>query len=163
MYQQKGTGRARHGAKTAPIFVGGGISFGPKFRKTELELPKKMKKVALLSAFAQKLKEQEIIAISDLSKASGKTKQLANLLKQTGKKSALIVTDQRNDQAFKASRNIPNISLLPFNQINVLEVIKYQTLIFTKQAIENLSKEVSSESSEVSKEKQAKKRKETKL
>ncbi len=142
VYAQKGTGRARHGARTAPIFKGGGVAFGPKFRIVELELPKKMKKAALLSALAQKTQDQEIIAVSDLSKASGKTKEIAKLLKATGKKSVLIVSDKHNDLAFKASRNIPNIKLLPFNQINVFEVIKYKTLILSKESIENLASQL---------------------
>lgn len=149
VYKQKGTGRARHGARTVSLFRGGGITFGPKFRKVELELPKKMKRVALLSALAQKTQEQEIIAISDLAKASGKTKQMANFLEKTGKRNALIVIEQKNDLAYRASKNIPNIKLLPFNQINVFEVIKHQTLIFTKQAIEGITKEVKGEGPEV--------------
>ncbi len=145
IYKQKGTGRARHGAKTAPIFRGGGVAFGPKFRKTKLELPKKMKKIALLSAFAQKMQDQQILAISDLTKATGKTKQLSNFLKITGKKNSLIITEENNNLAYRASRNIPSMKLLPFNQINVYEVIKYQTIIFTKQAIENLQKNLNEE------------------
>src|SRR3989338_7040764 len=80
IYRQKGTGRARHGAIRAPIFVGGGITFGPKPRDVRLTLSKKMKKAALLSAFSLKMREKEILGLSGIDKASGKTKEISKLI-----------------------------------------------------------------------------------
>lgn len=144
IYRQKGTGRARHGAIRAPIFVGGGIIFGPKYRKVRLDLPSKMKKSALLSAFSVKLADKKIIGVSGMEKASGKTKEVAALLgKIAGKdtlKSALIVTGEKQDNVSRAVRNIPRVSTLPANLINVYEVIKHDMLMLTKDAIERLKK-----------------------
>lgn len=149
IWRQKGTGRARHGAISAPIFIGGGIALGPKPRKSVLDLPKKMKKKALLSALAQKMVDQEVLGLSGLQKTTGKTKQMAEFLKQLNSKlnpdligaklaSTLIVTDQRMDNAVRAARNISGVDILPADQINAFEVVKHQSLILTKEAVEKL-------------------------
>lgn len=138
IWRQKGTGRARHGAVSAPIFVGGGVALGPKARKVILDLPKKMKKKALVSALAQKMVDQKVSGLSGLKEATGKTKQVAKLLKQLKLKSTLIVTDQRMEKAVRAASNISGVDILPVDQINVLEVIRHHNLIFTKEAVERL-------------------------
>lgn len=145
IFRQKGTGRARHGSVRAPIFVGGGITFGPKSRKVRLDLPKKMKRAALLSALSAKAADKSVIGVSGMEKSSGKTKEMAKLLnKITGKdakiKSALIMTDGKADNAVRAARNIPGISILPANMINAYEILKHDMLILTKEAVEKLSK-----------------------
>lgn len=143
IYRQKGTGRARHGAITAPIFVGGGIVFGPKPRKVRLELPQKMKKVALISALSSKVKDQAILGVSGLEKATGKTKEMFQLLNKISSKdktvkSALIVAGGKMDNVVRAARNIPGINVLPVNMINAYEVLRHDLLVFTKDAIEKL-------------------------
>lgn len=137
IYRQKGTGRARHGAKTAPIFVGGGITFGPKTRKTRLDLPKKMKKAALISALSAKLGEKQVVGVSGLEKASGKTKEMAKLVEKVGdgKGSMLIVTAEKIDNVVRGVRNLPGIDVLPANQINAYEILRHQMLILTKDSI----------------------------
>ncbi|MDP3733208.1 MAG: 50S ribosomal protein L4 [Candidatus Daviesbacteria bacterium] len=140
IYRQKGTGRARHGAVRAPIFVGGGITFGPQPRKVRLRLPQKMKKAALYSSFAVKVQDKKILALSGLEKASGKTKEIASWLQKVKVDNALIVTGEKNNNAVRASRNIPNVSILPFNLINVYQVLKHDFLIVTKEALEKLIK-----------------------
>lgn len=137
-WSQKGTGRARHGAKTAPIFVGGGIAFGPKPRKINLSLPKKMKKAALLSALSAKAKDQEIMILSGLDKASGKTKEFAKLLNKIKVGSALIVTSEKLDQVVRATNNLPKINVLPANQLNAYEILKHQILLIEKNALGKL-------------------------
>lgn len=138
IYRQKGTGGARHGAKKAPIFIGGGIALGPKSRKTILGLPKKMRKAALNSALSQKVQQGEIVAVDGLDKATGKTKQMAKLFKGLEKRSALIVNDQKADSASRAIRNIPGIDFLTVDQLNAYEVIKHQSLFLTKSAVDKL-------------------------
>lgn len=147
IWRQKGTGRARHGAVSAPIFVGGGVALGPKARKVILDLPKKMKKKALVSALAQKMIDQEVLGVSGLEKATGKTKQMAEFLKQLNLKfkeqnsklkTTLIVTGQKMDKAIRAASNISGVDILPVDQINALEVIRHHNLIFTKEAVERL-------------------------
>lgn len=151
IYAQKGTGRARHGGVRAPIFVGGGIALGPKSRQGLLELPKKMRKAALISALSQKHLDKDIFAISGLEKATGKTSEISKLLKGMGKKSVLIVSEKSNELANRAARNIKGINLIAAEDINPFEVIKAQSLIFTKGAVEALEKRVlKSESSDKS-------------
>ncbi|MBU1000559.1 50S ribosomal protein L4 [Patescibacteria group bacterium] len=145
IYRQKGTGRARHGAIRAPIFVGGGIVFGPKPRKVRLSLPKKMKKAALLSALSAKAADKSIVGITGIEKASGKTKELFKVLNKItgdskGSKSALIVITGKADNVVRAVRNIPGISVLSVNLINAYEVLKHDLLILKKEAVQELSK-----------------------
>ncbi|MDP3974238.1 MAG: 50S ribosomal protein L4 [Candidatus Daviesbacteria bacterium] len=145
IYRQKGMGRARHGAITAPIFVGGGIAFGPKPRKTILNLPKKIRRAALISALSSKMTDKNISGISGLEKATGKTKEVANFLeKMAGKekkiKSALIVTEDKKDNLVRAVRNIENVAILPANLINAYEILKHDKLIITKEAVGILRK-----------------------
>ncbi|MEK7616739.1 MAG: 50S ribosomal protein L4 [Patescibacteria group bacterium] len=138
IYRQKGTGRARHGARTAPIFVGGGITFGPKPRRVRLDLPKKMKKRALISALSAKANDKEIVGITGVEKATGKTKEIADLAKKLNLKSALIVTDEKQDNIVRAARNIPGISVLPTNQLNAYDILRHQVLVVTKDGISKL-------------------------
>ena len=145
IFRQKGTGRARHGAIRAPIFVGGGIVFGPKPRKVRLDLSKKMKRSALLSALSSKLIDKAIVGLTGLEKASGKTKEIAQLVNKISKKekklnSALIVMENKTDNAVRAVRNIPGIDVLPANMINAYEVLRHEILMLTKDAIEKLTK-----------------------
>lgn len=151
IYRQKGTGRARHGSIRAPIFVGGGIVFGPKPRKLRLELPQRMKKAALISALSAKAKEKQILGISGIEKASGKTKEMAELMyqvssimyqgkdkKKTEIASALIVIPEKMDNVAKGTRNIPGVDTMQVSQINAYEVLRHGTLILTKDAVEKL-------------------------
>lgn len=142
IYRQKGTGRARHGAIRAPIFVGGGIVFGPKPRRVRLTLPKKMKKAALLSALSEKAADRKIIGLSGLEKSSGKTKEMFGLLgKIAGKsKSSLIVTGEKQDNVVRAISNISGVDVLSANLINAYEILKHELLFITKEAVEKLNK-----------------------
>ncbi len=141
IYRQKGTGRARHGSIRAPIFVGGGIVFGPTPRKVRLSLPKKMKKIALLSALSAKAYDKQIVGLSGLQKASGKTKEMAKVLKKASSgKSTLIVTSEKQDNVVRAVRNIPGVNVLPAALINAYEVLKHEILLLTKEAVERLTK-----------------------
>lgn len=144
IYRQKGTGRARHGAVRAPIFVGGGIAFGPKPRKVRLELPQRMRKAALLSALSAKTADKQLIGLSGLEKASGKTKEMIGLLGKiagtTKKINSLIMTAEKQDNVVRAVRNIPGVDILPANLVNAYEVLKHDLLLITKEAVEKLSK-----------------------
>ena len=140
IYRQKGTGRARHGAIRAPIFVGGGITFGPKPRKIRLDLPKKMKKAALFSALSVKAADKKVLGLSGLDKASGKTKEMAKLIEKLKAKSLLIVTGEKQDNVVRAIRNIPGADVLPVSLINAYEIVKHELLFVTKEAVEKLNK-----------------------
>jgi large subunit ribosomal protein L4 len=135
---QKGTGGARHGGIRAPIFVGGGIALGPKFRKVTLELPKKMKQAALKSALSAKFKAGEVVGISGLEKASGKTKEAQKLLETLAKKDVLLVTDGKNEGILRATRNLQTVETVSSDQVNVLKIVSHQTLMLTREAVEKL-------------------------
>jgi large subunit ribosomal protein L4 len=138
IFRQKGTGNARHGSIMAPIFVGGGIALGPRTRKTELDLPKKMKNAALVAALAQKHQLAQVLGLTGLEKASGKTKDMALFAKNLGKKSVLIVDKEVNPMALRMVTNLENVRILPVSQINVFEVIAHQSVAFTKDAADAL-------------------------
>src|SRR3990167_10202960 len=153
IFRQKGTGRARHGSVRAPIFVGGGIVFGPTPRKVRLELPQRMKKAALFSALSAKTGDKQIRGLSGLEKASGKTKEMAKLMYQVSSSmyqgeekknkkmvSALIITSEKMDNIVKSVRNIPGTYVLPVNLINAYEIVKHNLLLITKEAVEKLTK-----------------------
>ena len=143
--RQKGTGRARHGSIRAPIFVGGGIVFGPRTRNVRLDLPKRMKKAALYSALSSRAGDKGILGVSGLEKASGKTKEMAGFVKKvrgTGeiKGSMLIVTGEKMETIVRGVRNIPGIDVLPVNQLNAYEVLKHDFLVLTKDSLTKLVK-----------------------
>lgn len=145
IYKQKGTGGARHGAKSAPIFVGGGIALGPKFRKVVLELPKKMKRAALSSALSSKMADKEVIGIKGLEKASGKTAQIRELLQKIGKRQVLFILDGKDENVSRAVGNLTGVNMLMADQVNILEIIKHQTLALTEEAVKSLELRVKNE------------------
>lgn len=140
VYRQKGTGRARHGAKKAHIFVGGGIAFGPKPRDLSLSMPKKMKRKALFSALSNKLTQEKIMVV-DFEKASGKTKEIATALKNLtlqDKKHVMIVVDTNLENVRKASRNIKNITVEHVASLSAYGISKSNNILFVKPTIEGL-------------------------
>ncbi len=147
---QKGTGGARHGSVRAPIFVGGGISLGPKYRKVILDLPKKMKKAALISALSEKVHDSEIMGITGLEKITGKTKEMHSLAEKMQKKSLLIVTGEKNEALRRAVGNLSNVNSLLADQLSVMDLIKYQTVMMTKEAVKNIEGRIKSEKVEES-------------
>lgn len=143
LYRQKGTGRARHGSRKAPVFIGAGIALGPRSRKTELKLPKKMKKAALISALSQRLSEKQVLGLT-LDKLSGKTAQFKDLVKKLGKKEGLILTSGDN-KLIQTVRNIPQFEAVDANSVNVYQIIRHQTLMLTKEAVEALGQRINRE------------------
>lgn len=139
IYRQKGTGRARHGQVRAPIFVGGGIVFGPTPRKVILDLPKKMKKAALVSALSSKVVDKKTYGLTGIEKSSGKTKEIIQLLeKLNSKNGVLIVTGEKIENLTRAVGNISGVDVLSVNLINTLEILKHDVLLLTKEAVEKL-------------------------
>lgn len=143
IYRQKGTGRARHGSKRAPIFVKGGVVFGPKPRDFSLLLPQKMKRKALFSALSAKVKDKEVIVIDGLGTITAKTKAFAQMLEKTGingkKKKLLFVTGGKDvAHVTRAGRNIQGVSFLPSKQINTYEVLAAGRVVMMKDAIDEM-------------------------
>ena len=139
IYKQKGTGGARHGAKSAPIFVGGGVSMGPRSRTVILELPKKMQKMALISALSSKV--ASVGVIDGLDKATGKTKEMAGLVNKLASKKLCLVsatTREGMTNAFRASANIAGLQFENADNLSLLQVLNTEKLIFTRDGLGKL-------------------------
>lgn len=135
-WKQKGTGRARAGSTNSPIFVGGGVAFGPKPRSYSYKVPKKVRRLALKSVLTSKVQENEIIVIDHLDFNSPKTKDMVNLLARlNADKKALIVMDEKNINVIKSSKNIPHVQTALVTTMNVYDILKYNSFIITKDAV----------------------------
>jgi len=138
-YGQKGTGRARQGSIRSPQFRGGATIFGPVVRSHEHDLTKKVRKLALKTALSAKVAEGKLIVLDSAAADSHKTKELAVRLATLGLKSALIIDGSNLDENFaKASRNIPLIDVLPEQGANVYDILRRDTLVLTRNAVEQL-------------------------
>ena len=136
--RQKGGGGARHGARSAPIFVGGGKAFGPRFRSHETALNKKIRALGLRHAISSKAKDAALV-ILDKADCDGKTKSLVKAFEQLGLVNALIIDGAAVNENFaRAARNIPNIDVLPVQGINVYDILRRKKLVLTKAAVEAL-------------------------
>jgi len=139
MYRQKGTGRARHGARSAPLFRGGGKAFGPSPRDHAFDLPKKVRRLGLKSALSSKLAEGKLVVLDEARMGEPKTKQLAERLGRLGWSSVLVIDGPQRDRNFElAARNLVGIDLLPPAGANVYDILRRDTLVLTKAAVEAL-------------------------
>ncbi len=139
MYKQKGTGGARHGSQRANLFRGGGRSFGPVVRSHAIDLPKKVRVLALKHALSAKAKDGGIVLIEDAKLADTKTKLLKGHFAKLGVANALIIDGAEIDNGFRlATRNIPNIDVLPIQGINVYDILRRHTLVLTRAALDAL-------------------------
>lgn len=139
IFRQKGTGRARHGAKSAPQFRGGGKAMGPVVRSHETKLPKKVRALALKHALSTKAKEAQLVILDEAKAEAPKTKSLRQSLDKLGWTSALLVDGADIDENFAlAARSIPNLDVLPAQGINVYDILRCEKLVLTKAAVEVL-------------------------
>jgi large subunit ribosomal protein L4 len=140
-YGQKGTGRARIGTLRAPQYVGGATIFGPVVRSHATELPKKQRILALKTALSAKLAEGKLVVLDEAKAAAPKTKDMIAKMKAFGFNSALIVCGEELDHNFALSvRNIPLMNVMPSDGANVYDILRHDTLVLTKEAVENLTK-----------------------
>ena len=138
IYRQKGTGGARHGARSAPIFRGGGVYKGPTPRSHGHELPKKVRTLGLKHALSAKAKAGELVVI-DAAVSDGKTGLLAKTIANLGWKRALIIDGAAVNEHFaQAARNIEGLDILPTMGANVYDILKRDTLVITKAGVEAL-------------------------
>jgi large subunit ribosomal protein L4 len=138
-WRQKGTGRARAGDRKAGHWRGGQTTFGPMPRDYSMDLPKKVRKLALKTALSSKQAEGKLIVLDAVSASEPKTKAVAAQLKALGLSSALIVDGTEIDRNFQiAARNIPGVDLLPQQGANVYDILRRDTLVLTRQAVEQL-------------------------
>ena len=140
MYKQKGTGGARHGSRRAAQFVGGAKAHGPVVRSHAFDLPKKIRALALRHALSSKAKSGALVVLDSAVLTDPKTAALRANFEKIGLKNALVIAGPEVDGNFKlAARNIPNIDVLPNAGLNVYDVLRRQTLVLTKDAIEAIS------------------------
>ncbi|HNQ92023.1 MAG TPA: 50S ribosomal protein L4 [Alphaproteobacteria bacterium] len=140
-YAQKGTGRARVGSLRAPQYVGGATIFGPVVRSHATELPKKQRMLALKTALSAKAANGQLIILDAATAKDAKTKAMAAKLAGLGLTSALFVCGEELDRNFALSvRNIPHVNVLPSDGANVYDILRHETLVLTKDAVENLTK-----------------------
>ena len=136
MYKQKGTGNARHGDKSVPLWRGGGKAFGPKPRSHAIDLPKKVRALALRHALSAKARAGEIVVLDKVSSSDGKTKGLKERFGKLELTNALIIDGSTIEPGFaRAARNIPNIDVLPVEGINVYDILRRKRLVLTKAAV----------------------------
>ncbi|MCI1931300.1 MAG: 50S ribosomal protein L4 [Clostridia bacterium] len=134
-WRQKGTGRARQGSIRSPQWKGGGVVFAPKPRDYTMRLNKKLKRLALKSALSTKVAEEKIIVLDELTLSEVKTKEMANVLANINAGKALVVMDGSNTNVILSARNIPEVKTAAVNTINVYDILKYNTLVLTKDAV----------------------------
>lgn len=139
LYKQKGTGNARHGSARVAQFRGGGRAFGPVVRSHEHDLPKKVRALALRHALSSKAKSQTLIIVDDARLDEPKTAALREHFRRMGLSSALIIAGSEVNINFGlAARNLPNIDVLPVQGINVYDILRRDTLVLTKAAVDAL-------------------------
>jgi large subunit ribosomal protein L4 len=136
IYRQKGTGNARHGAKSANLFRGGGVTFGPRYgRNWKTDMPKKQRRKALFCALSVKARDGKIFALEGYEGAV-KTKDFVSLLgKLPVEKSTLVVMDKKNEVLEKSSNNVPRVKSILVNYLNIADALKYDSLIFLSGAL----------------------------
>jgi len=139
IYRQKGTGRARHGAAKVNIFRGGGRAFGPKPRDHAHKLPKKVRRLALCNALSAKAADGKLIVLDSAKLAEGKTAEIARRFGALGWDSVLLIDGATLDEGFaRAARNIPGVDVLPQQGANVYDILRRDTLVLTKDAVQAL-------------------------
>lgn len=142
IYQQKGTGRARHGGIRAPIFVGGGVVFGPRPHDFSMSMPKKMRKQALFQALSSKKTDNGITFVKGLETVEAKTKTMAAVLKKIGisGKNIMVVVpaDAKTTTVSRGARNITGVTLMPVNQLTAYEVLRSTSMLFMQDTMDTI-------------------------
>ncbi len=143
IYAQKGTGNARHGSRKAPLFVAGGVAHGPKgelaYKKRKLN--KSEKKLSVASLISEKLKNNDLIVMSDFKSEIKKTKEMFSIVKKFEITNSLVVLDKSSkDLIEKSLRNIPNIKVTDVNHFSSFDLIKYKKIVFTESSVKELEK-----------------------
>lgn len=135
-WRQKGTGHARQGSIRAPQWKGGGVVFAPKPRDYSVKMNKKEKRAALKSVLTSKVAENKFIVLDELTLPEIKTKQMKAVLDNLKVTKALIVTKESDDAVIRSANNLPTVKTAVTNTINVYDILKYDTMVVTKEAVE---------------------------
>ena len=144
-FKQKGTGNARSGSRTSPIWRGGGVIFGPTPKNWSLDIPKKIKKMALMHSVVYKIQQNSFTIIDSFDLDTHKTKELLgklNTLKLSNK--ILIISDQENDNLILSSRNIKNVKLIKSMGVNVYDLLNHTSIVIDKTTLDALIERIKS-------------------
>ena len=146
LFQSKGTGRARHGSRRAPIFVGGGVAHGPMPRSYRKNMPRKMRRAALRSALSAKAANGDIVLLDKISMPQPKTKDMAALVDRlVGENSVLLLLAEKNEMVEKSARNLPDVKTLHANYLNIRDLLGYNKLIVPVDALDVIAAYLGSE------------------
>ncbi len=137
-WRQKGTGHARQGSTRAPQWTGGGVVFAPKPRDYSIKMNKKEKAAAIRSALTSRVNENKFYVLDELKLDEVKTKKMVAVLNNLNVNKALVVTAEKDDNVVLSSRNIPTVRAAFTNTINVYDILKYDTVVITKDAVAKL-------------------------
>ena len=137
-WRQKGTGHARQGSIRAPQWKGGGVVFAPAPRDYSIRLNKKEKRAALKSALTSRVEDQKLVVLDELKLDEVKTKNFIAVLKALNLDKALFVLDDNDKNVILSARNIPDVKTAQVNELNVYDVLKYNTVVLTKKAVSNI-------------------------
>lgn len=136
IYRQKGTGNARHHSNRAPQFTHGGVAFAPKPRDYVISVPRKVRRLALKGALTAKVNDQDMIVLDKIALSAPKTKLVAEIMKKIGvNKKALLVLPERDESIVRAAANLAGIKTAYVNTINVLDLLAYEKLVMTQDAV----------------------------
>ncbi len=137
-WRQKGTGRARAGHSRSPIWRGGGIVFGPQPRDYAYKVPKKVRRLALISALSMKFKDEQMTILRDIPMEEIKTKRFQEVIDRFGLKKVLFVIDQPRPVLEKSSRNIPDIKMVRSDGVNVYDLLKYDHVVLLEPSVQKI-------------------------
>jgi large subunit ribosomal protein L4 len=137
-WRQKGTGHARQGSTRAPQWTGGGTVFAPKPRDYSFKMNRKEKRAALFSALSSKVADNKIVVVDEFKLDEIKTKKFVEVMNNLKVNKALVVVEEDNKNVVLSGRNIPTVKVEANNEINTYDVLKYETLVVTKAAVEKL-------------------------
>jgi len=139
IYRQKGTGRARHGSRNAPIFVGGGIAHGPQPRDYDKKMPKRMRRQAIRAALSALVRDGQLVLVDDLAIDTPKTREMANLLNRVaGTQNVLVVLprEAKDSPIYRSARNLEGVTLLDAAYLNIRDLLKHEKVVMPLSAFE---------------------------
>jgi large subunit ribosomal protein L4 len=137
VWRQKGTGRARHGARSAPIFVGGGVAHPPRPRKYTKQMPKKMRRKAIRSALSALLRDGQLVFVDKLEFSAPKTKEMKQVISTlVGSEKALVVLGEKNENVARSVHNLPKSHVILANYLNIRDLLQYDKVIIPLDALD---------------------------
>jgi large subunit ribosomal protein L4 len=140
-WRQKGTGRARQGSRTSPLWKGGGVAFPPTPRSYEVKMPKKMRRQATRSALSSRVADNAIVIVDSLQPVEPRTKEMVAALQNLDVSGKVMLIDERiSDETGRAARNIPRVDMKPSSTINIVDVLNHDFLVFSVGAVRQLER-----------------------